>query len=71
MKKDDYSDIINLPHHVSVNHPRMTMLQRAAQFAPFAALVGFEESLQEVSDARMATEEDLSPDDSGILAQQA
>ena len=67
MKKDDYSDIINLPHHVSVNHPRMTMLQRAAQFAPFAALVGFEESIQEVSVARMATEEDLSPDDSGSL----
>ena len=67
MKKDDYSDIINLPHHVSVNHPRMTMLQRAAQFAPFAALVGFEESLQEVSDAPMATEEDLSPDDFGSL----
>ena len=67
MKKDDYSDIINLPHHVSVNHPRMTMLQRAAQFAPFAALVGFEESIQAVSDARMATEEDLSPDDFGSL----
>ena len=67
MKKDDYSDIINLPHHVSVNHPRMTMHQRAAQFAPFAALVGFEESIQEVSDARMAQEEDLSPDDFGSL----
>ena len=67
MKKDYYSDIINLPHHVSVNHPRMTMHQRAAQFAPFAALVGFEESIQEVSDARMAQEEDLSPDDFGSL----
>ena len=35
---EDYSDIINLPHHVSRNHPRMPMEARAAQFAPFAAL---------------------------------
>ena len=47
MKEDRYSDIIGLPHHVSPNHPRMTMMQRAAQFAPFAALVGFEDSIRE------------------------
>lgn len=35
---DNYEDIINLPHHVSDKHPRMSMYQRAAQFAPFAAL---------------------------------
>lgn len=33
-----YSDIINLPHYVSKKHPQMPMRQRAAQFAPFAAL---------------------------------
>ena len=33
-----YADIINLPHHVSKKHPQMSMHQRAAQFAPFAAL---------------------------------
>lgn len=33
-----YADIINLPHHVSQKHPQMSMHQRAAQFAPFAAL---------------------------------
>ena len=33
-----YADIIHLPHHVSQNHPQMPMLDRAAQFALFAAL---------------------------------
>ena len=47
MKENRYSDIIGLPHHVSPNHPKMTMMQRAAQFAPFAALVGFEDSIRE------------------------
>ena len=35
---DKYTDIINLPHHVSKKHPQMSMESRAAQFAPFAAL---------------------------------
>ncbi len=38
MKQDNYEDIINLPHPVSKKHPQMSMMQRAAQFAPFAAL---------------------------------
>ncbi len=37
-----YEDIINLPHHVSKKHPRLSMEKRAAQFAPFAALKGYE-----------------------------
>ena len=37
-----YDDIIHLPHHVSQNYPQMPMLDRAAQFAPFAALTGYE-----------------------------
>ena len=37
-----YDDIIHLPHHVSQNHPQMSMRDRAAQFAPFAALTGYE-----------------------------
>ena len=36
--KTPYADIIDLPHHVSRNHPQMSMHDRAAQFAPFAAL---------------------------------
>ena len=37
----DYSDIIDLPHHVSKKHKPMSMDKRAGQFAPFAALTGF------------------------------
>lgn len=37
---DKYEDIINLPHHVSKRHRQMTLAERAAQFAPFAALEG-------------------------------
>lgn len=43
-----YDDIIDLPHHVSGGHPHMSMAQRAAQFAPFAALTGYEKSIEDV-----------------------
>lgn len=43
---DAYEDILYLPHHVSSVHPPMTPMQRAAQFAPFAALAGFSEAVQ-------------------------
>lgn len=42
-----YDDIINLPHHQSERHSHMSMLDRAAQFSPFAALTGFEAEIQE------------------------
>ena len=45
----NYDDIIILQHHVSKNHPRMSMYQRAAQFAPFAALVGHEAMIAETA----------------------
>ncbi len=45
----NYDDIINMPHHVSKKHPRLTMEQRAAQFAPFAALTGYEDAVFEAS----------------------
>ena len=44
-----YDDIINLLHHVSTNHPRMSMHDRAAQFAPFSALVGYEDAVAETA----------------------
>ncbi len=37
-----YDDIIHLPHHVSRNHPQMSLRDRAAPFSPFAALTGCE-----------------------------
>lgn len=44
--QDSYEDIINLPHHEPKKHPRMPLSERAVQFAPFAALNGFEESIE-------------------------
>ena len=44
---DDYKDIINLPHHVSSKRPQMPMLDRAAQFSPFAALTGYDDAIHE------------------------
>ncbi len=43
----NYDDIINLPHHVSKRHPQMSMWNRAAQFAPFVALTGYEDAIQD------------------------
>ena len=44
-----YDDIINLPHHISMTRPQMSMKDRAAQFSPFAALTGFEDSVHETA----------------------
>lgn len=51
MKKDihNYDDIINMPRHISSKHPQMKIIDRAAQFAPFAALTGHKESIDEAS----------------------
>ena len=46
---NDYSDIINLPRHVSLTHKHMSNSDRAAQFAPFAALTGYENIIKEVA----------------------
>ena len=49
-KKNDihnYEDIINVPRHISKVHPRMSNEDRAAQFAPFAALTGHKEAISE------------------------
>ena len=45
-RAERYDDIIDKPHHVSKRHPRMPLHKRAAQFMPFAALVGYEERLE-------------------------
>ena len=42
-----YDDIINLPHHISEHRAGMPMMDRAAQFSPFAALTGYEDVIEE------------------------
>ena len=41
-QKNPYEDILTLPHHKAANRPQMSVHDRAAQFAPFAALTGFD-----------------------------
>lgn len=55
-----YDDIINLPHRVSTKRPQMSRSARAAQFAPFAALVGLDDEMEEtarLTDAKPELEE--------------
>lgn len=55
-----YDDIINLPHHVSSKHPRMDLIDRAAQFSPFAALTGYDAAIKEtgrLTDRRIELDE--------------
>jgi len=57
-----YADIFNLPHHVSDHHPAMSLYDRAAQFAPFAALSGYDDMIGE--EARLVDNKiELSEDD--------
>ena len=44
-----YDDIINMPHHRSKKHPHMPIIDRAAQFSPFAALTGHEAAIKETA----------------------
>lgn len=56
-----YDDIINLEHHVSTKHSRMSLENRSAQFAPFSALIGYEEAVAEearVTESRIAIDEE-------------
>ena len=59
--KSLYYDIINLPHHVSKTRPQMSMLDRAAQFSPFAALTGYDAAIKEtgrLTDEKIEMDED-------------
>ena len=56
-----YDEIINLPHHVSKTRPQMPMSDRAAQFAPFAALTGYDSAIKEtgrLTDERIELDEE-------------
>ena len=61
---DKYSEIINLPHHVSKKHPQLGRDSYAAQFSPFAALTGYEDI---VSETARATDEKTELDDDAKL----
>lgn len=55
-----YDDMLHLPHHVSKTQRRMSQLERAAQFSPFAALTGYDATIQEagrLTDSRAALTE--------------
>lgn len=57
-----YDDIIHLPHHVSKTRPQMSMLDRAAQFSPFAALTGYDDAIKEtgrLTDAKVEIGEEV------------
>ena len=61
-----YDDIINLEHPVSKKHPQMSMENRAAQFAPFAALTGYSDEIKET--ARLTDKKiELSEDEIALL----
>ena len=64
MDNHSYDDIINLPNPTSKNHPRMSLHDRAAQFAPFAALTGHDAAIKET--ARL-TDERLELSDEVIM----
>lgn len=52
--KELYADIINLPHHELTTRQRMPRINRAASFAPFAALTGYDDAVRET--ARLTSE---------------
>ena len=58
---EKYREIIDLPHHVSKTRPQMPMSDRAAQFAPFAALTGYDAAIKEtgrLTDERIELDEE-------------
>ncbi len=60
-----YDDIINLPHHTSPTRQRMSISDRAAQFAPFAALTGYDSVIEET--ARQTDKKDGGNEESAAL----
>ena len=59
--KSKYDEIMGLPHHVSRTRPQMPMSDRAAQFAPFAALTGYDSAIKEtgrLTDERIELDEE-------------
>ena len=64
-----YADIIDLPHWDSPKHPRMSLQDRAAQFAPYSAVVGYGDMIKEEA-RETGTFEELSEDESEELSEE-
>ena len=60
---DQYDDIINLPHHVSATRPQMSIMDRAAQFSPLAALTGYDAAIKETG---RLTDDKIMMDEEGL-----
>ena len=68
-----YADIIDMPHHEPdpYNHPRMSLYKRAAQFAPFAALSGYDEMIkEEIRETEVSHKRELNEEEERELNQQ-
>ncbi len=63
--KSKYDEIMELPHHVSKMRPQMPMSDRAAQFAPFAALAGYDSAIKETG---RLTDEKIELDEEALTA---
>ena len=62
-RTNKYDDMIDLPHHVSKTHPPMDIMDRAAQFSPFAALTGYDAAIEET---QRLTEEEIVLDETAV-----
>ena len=62
---ENYDDIINLPHYEPKHHKRMPPVMRAAQFAPFAALTGYDSAIKETG---RLTDERIELDEGALTA---
>ena len=70
--EDGYLDIIDLPHHESRKHKKMPRAERAAQFAPFAALTGYDDLIAEserTTEQRTELDEDMKERLNAILTE--
>lgn len=56
--REQYADLIERPHHASQKHPQMSLRDRAAQFAPFAALSGYDSVIDKTAQRVMSEKED-------------
>lgn len=60
-KIEDYADIIHLPRPISKTHPRMSLRDRAGQFAPFSALTGLHAAADRIEGEKAAQHKEYGP----------